>query len=43
MYEFSEFYIRARYPFILRGKVVTPSEYVSEEMAVDAVRKAEGV
>ncbi len=40
---FSEYYTRSRYPFMLRGKVVSPSEYIDEELAREAIEKARKV
>lgn len=40
---FSEYYTRARYPFMFKGKVVMPSEYINREIAEESIRKAEKV
>ncbi len=40
---FTEYYSRSRYPFLLRGRVVSPSEYIDEEIANEALAKAEKV
>ena len=40
---FSEYYTRSRYPFMLRGRVVSPSEYIDKELARKAIEKAEKV
>jgi len=40
---FSEYYTRSRYPFMLRGRVVSPSEYIDKELASEAIEKAEKV
>ena len=40
---FSEYYTKARYPFMFKGKVVTPSEYINREIAEESIRKAEKV
>jgi len=37
---FLEYYTRSRYPFMLRGKVVSPDEYIDEEIAKEALNKA---
>ncbi len=40
---FSEYYTRSRYPFMLRGRVVSPSEYIDRELAEEAIKKAKRV
>lgn len=40
---FSEYYTRSRYPFMLRGRVVAPGEFIDEELASEAVEKARKV
>ncbi|MET1159355.1 MAG: HEPN domain-containing protein [Thermoprotei archaeon] len=40
---FTEYYSRSRYPFLLRGRVITPSEYIDRDTAVEAISKAEKV
>jgi len=37
----SEYYSRARYPFLLRGEVVSPSEFIDKSVAIKAVELAE--
>jgi len=37
----SEYYSRARYPFLLRGEVVSPSEFIGRDVALKAVELAE--
>jgi len=37
---FTEYYTRSRYPFLLRGRVVSPDEFIDEGMARDAIAKA---
>ncbi len=40
---FTEYYTRSRYPFLLRGAIVSPSEYIGEDTAVKAMGKARRV
>ncbi len=40
---FLEYYTRSRYPFMLRGKVVSPDEYIDEGIAKEALSKASRV
>ncbi|OYT38459.1 MAG: hypothetical protein B6U89_05930 [Desulfurococcales archaeon ex4484_58] len=40
---FTEYYSRSRYPFLLRGHVVSPDEYIDREIANEAIIKAEKV
>ncbi len=40
---FTEYYTRSRYPFLLRGEVVSPGEFIDRELAEEAVSKAEEV
>ena len=37
---FTEYYTRSRYPFLLRGRVVSPDEFIDEEVAREAIAKA---
>jgi len=37
----TEYYTRARYPFLIRGEVIGPSEFVSKDIAVKALELAE--
>ena len=37
---FTEYYARSRYPFLLRGRVVSPDEYIDREVAEEAIGKA---
>ena len=41
--ELSEWYTRSRYPTVIRGRVYSPGELVTRDLAVSAVEKAEGV
>ena len=40
---FTEYYSRSRYPFMLKGKVVSPDEFIDEEVAREAIDKASRV
>ncbi len=40
---FTEYYTRTRYPFLLRGKVVSPGEYIDENTCKEALDKASRV
>jgi len=40
---FTEYYTRTRYPFLLYGRVVSPTEYISEDIARESLRRAEKV
>ena len=40
---FTEYYTRSRYPFLLRGRVVSPDEFIDAETAREAVERAERV
>ena len=37
---FTEYYTRSRYPFLLRGRVVSPDEFIDEEVAKEAIERA---
>ncbi len=37
---FTEYYSRSRYPFMLKGRVVSPEEFIDEETAREALDKA---
>jgi HEPN domain-containing protein len=37
---FSEYYARSRYPFVLRGKIVSPDEFIDRGVAEEALSKA---
>lgn len=37
---FSEYYTRSRYPFQYQGKVISPDEFITEDIARDALNKA---
>ncbi len=37
---FTEYYTRSRYPFLLRGRVVSPDEFIDEEVAREAIARA---
>jgi len=37
---FSEYYTRSRYPFMLKGKIVSPSEFIDEDIASESIEKA---
>ena len=38
---FTEFYTRSRYPFLLKGRVVSPDEFIDRNTAEEALRRAE--
>ena len=40
---FTEYYTRSRYPFLLRGEVVSPGEFIGREVAEEALKRAEEV
>ncbi len=40
---FLEYYTRSRYPFMLKGKVISPDEYIDREVAEEALSKASRV
>ena len=40
---FTEYYTRSRYPFLLKGEVISPEEFIDREIAEDAYRKASKV
>ncbi len=40
---FTEYYTRSRYPFLMRGRVVSPDEFIDEGTAREAIRRAEEV
>ncbi len=40
---FSEYYTRARYPFMLRGRIVSPEEFIDEDTARKGIEKARRV
>ncbi len=40
---FTEYYTRSRYPFLLRGRVVSPEEFIDLGTAREAIEKAEKV
>ncbi len=40
---FLEYYTRSRYPFLLKGKVVMPDEYIDKEIAEESIEKAKKV
>ncbi len=40
---FAEYYSRARYPFLLRGRVVSPDEFIDADTAREAIARAERV
>ncbi len=40
---FLEYYTRSRYPFMLRGKVISPDEYIDEDIANEALSRASKV
>lgn len=40
---FLEYYARSRYPFMLRGRVISPDEYIDEDVAKEALSKASKV
>jgi len=40
---FTEYYTRSRYPFLLRGEVVSPDEFIDKEVAEEALKRARGV
>ncbi len=37
---FTEYYTRSRYPFLLRGRVISPDEFIDEGTAREALEKA---
>jgi len=37
---FTEYYTRSRYPFLLRGRVVSPDEYIDEDTAREGIERA---
>ncbi len=37
---FTEYYTRSRYPFLLRGRVVSPDEYIDEGTAREGIERA---
>ncbi len=40
---FTEYYTRSRYPFLLRGEIVSPDEFIDKEIADEALKKAKEV
>ncbi len=40
---FTEYYTRSRYPFLLRGEVVSPDEFIDREVAEEALKRAREV
>ncbi len=40
---FTEYYTRSRYPFLLKGEVISPEEFIDREIAEEALNKAEEV
>jgi len=40
---FTEYYTRSRYPFLLRGRVVSPDEFIDRGLAEEAITRAERV
>lgn len=34
-----EYYTRSRYPFLLRGEVISPSEFITKEIAEKAINE----
>ena len=40
---FSEYYARSRYPFVLRGRIISPDEFIDRDVAEEALRKARRV
>ncbi len=39
----AEYYTRSRYPFVLRGRVISPDEFIDENIAREAIEKARRV
>ena len=40
---FTEYYTRSRYPFLFKGRVVSPDEFIDRNTAEEALKKAERV
>ncbi len=40
---FTEYYTRSRYPFLLRGRVISPDEFIDRGIAEEAISRAERV
>ncbi len=40
---FTEYYTRSRYPFLLRGRVVSPDEFIDSDVAKEAIERASKV
>lgn len=40
---FVEYYTRSRYPFLLRGRVIAPDEFIDSKTAKEALEKAKKV
>ncbi len=37
---FTEYYTRSRYPFLLRGRIVSPDEFIDRDTAQEAIDRA---
>ncbi len=40
---FTEYYTRSRYPFLLKGRIVTPHEFIDRGTCLEAIDKAKEV
>ncbi len=40
---FTEYYTRSRYPFLLKGEVVSPEDFIDKETAEESLKKAREV